>query len=250
MMRHVILISLLTLCIVLTVWVTNMEKIGVMEPFTYGEMLKEAQRHLIMVVIAEGIAIAIGVPLGILVTRPGFKWLATPVIGGANVGQTIPSLAVIAILATLPFTLYFLAFGLNLETAIVALVIYGLLPIVRNSYAGINNIDPATVEAARGMGMTRGQIARKIELPLALPVIMTGIRVSTVVIVGTATLCALIAAGGLGRIILAGVAVSEPLIILQGAAPTAALAITLGFILERIESWMTPRGLKVKAEVS
>ena len=242
MMRHVILISLLTFCIVLTVWVTNMDKIGVMEPFTYGEMLKEAQRHLIMVVIAEGIAIAIGVPLGILVTRPGFKKLMTPVIGSANIGQSIPSLAVIAIMAPL--------LGFGFQSAIVALVIYGLLPVLRNSCAGINNIDPAIVEAARGMGMTRGQIARKIELPLALPVIMTGIRVSTVVIVGTATLCALIAAGGLGRIILAGVFSGQPLITLQGAAPTAALAITLGFILERIESWITPRGLKVKAETA
>ena len=213
-------------------------------------MLKETQRHLHMVGIAEGIAIVIGVPLGILVTRPGFRWLTTPIIGGANVGQTIPSLAVIAILATLPFTLGFLDFGLNLETAIVALVIYGLLPIVRNSYAGVNNINPAVVEAARGMGMTRGQIARKIELPLALPIIMTGVRVSTVVVVGTATLCALIAAGGLGRIILAGVFSGEPLITLQGAAPTAALAITLGFILERMESWMTARGLKVKSGIS
>ena len=98
--------------------------------------------------------------------------------------------------------------------------------------------------------MTKGQIARRIELPLAVPVIMAGIRVSTIVVVGTATLAALIGAGGLGRIILAGVFCGEPLITLQGAAPTAALAITLGFILERLEGWMTPRGLRVKAEMS
>ena len=251
MMRHVILISLLTFCIVLTVWVTNMDNIGVMEPFTYGEMLKEAQRHLIMVVIAEGIAIAIGVPLGILVTRPGFKWLATPVIGGANVGQTIPSLAVIAMMAPL------LGFGLKKVlffylplSAIVALFIYGLLPILRNSYAGMRNIDPAIIEAARGMGMTRWQIARKIELPLARPVIMTGIRISTVVTVGTAELAVLAGGNGLGTITLTGVFSREVLLILQGAAPTAALAISLGFIIERIESWMTPRGLKVEAESS
>jgi osmoprotectant transport system permease protein len=97
--------------------------------------------------------------------------------------------------------------------------------------------------------MTRGQIAWKIELPLALPVIMTGIRVSTVVVVGTATLAALVAAGGLGRIILAGVFNNEPLITLQGAAPTAAMAVTLGFLLERIEGWITPRGLKVRAGI-
>lgn len=238
MRRHVILISILTLCIGLTVWITNMDKIGIMEPFTYEEMLKETQRHLVMVLIAELVVILIGVPLGILVTRPGFRKLATPVIGGANVGQSIPSLAIVAIMVPL--------LGMGFWPAIVALFIWGLLPILRNSYAGINNINPAIVEAARGMGMTRGQIARKIELPLALPVIMTGIRVSTVVVVGTATLAALIAAGGLGRIILAGVFSGVPLITLQGAAPTAAMAITLGFILERIEKWISPRGLKIE----
>ena len=242
MRHHVILISLLTLCIGLTVWVTNMDKIGVMEPFTYGVMLKETQRHLWMVLIAELAVISIGVPLGILVTRPGFKKLAPLVIGGANAGQSIPSLAIVAIMVPL--------LGLGFWPAIVALFIWGLLPVLRNSYAAINNINPSIVEAARGMGMTKGQIARKIELPLALPVIMAGIKVSTVVIVGTATLCALIAAGGLGRIILAGVFSGEPLITLQGAAPVAAMAIILGFILERVENRMTPRGLRVKAGIS
>jgi len=219
-----------------------MDKIGVMEPFTYGVMLKETLRHLWMVLIAEFVVILIGVPLGILVTRPGFRVLTTPIIGGANAGQSIPSLAIVAIMVPL--------LGMGFWPAIVALSFWGLLPILRNSYAAINNINPAIVEAARGMGMTRVQIARKIELPLALPIIVTGIRISTVVVVGTATLAALIAAGGLGRIILAGVFIGVPLITLQGAAPTAALAIALGFILERIESWITPRGLKVKAETS
>lgn len=238
MRRHVILVSLLVVLIGLTVWITNMDKIGVMEPFTYGEMLKETQRHLLMVLTAELAVILIGVPLGILVTRPGFRRFAAPVIGGANAGQSIPSLAIVAIMVPL--------LGMGFWPAIAALFIWGLLPILRNSYAAINNINPAIVEAARGMGMTKGQIARKIELPLALPVVMTGIRVSTVVIVGTATLAALIAAGGLGRIILAGVFSGVPLITLQGAAPTAAMAISLGFVLERIEKWMTPRGLRIE----
>lgn len=258
MRRLVVLISLLALCIGLTIWITNMDKIGVMEPFTSGQIWMEIWRHVQMVLITELIVIPIGVPLGILVTRPGFRKLATPIVGGANAGQSIPSMAIVAIMVPIISWLVFKfpvlsslgvrAFGLL--PAIIALSIWGLLPILRNSYAAINNINPAIVEAARGMGMTRGQIARKIELPLALPVIMTGIRVSTVVVVGTATLAALIAAGGLGKIILAGVFNSEELIILQGVAPTAALAITLGFILERIESWMTPRGLKIKAEIS
>jgi len=227
-----------------------MDKIGFMSPFTYGEILKETQRHMEMVVIAEFAVILIGVPLGILVTRPGFKKLATPVVGIANVGQSIPSMAIVAIMVPLLGigVKKVLFFSLPLS-AIVALFIWGLLPILRNSYAAINNIDPAIVEAAKGMGMTKGQIAWRIELPLALPVIVTGIRVSTVVVVGTATLAALIAAGGLGRIILAGVFSGQPLITLQGAAPTAAMAVALGFILERIESWITPRGLKIKTEI-
>jgi len=123
-----------------------------------------------MVFIAVVIATAIGVPLGVLVTRSGLEKLALPVIGGASVGQTVPSLAVIAIMAPL--------LGFGLQSAIVALVIYGLLPILRNSYTSIKTIDPAVIEAARGMGLTRMQIARKIELPLAMPVIIAGIRIS------------------------------------------------------------------------
>jgi osmoprotectant transport system permease protein len=242
--RYIVLISLLALLLGLTIWITNLEwiKEGVYKPFTWGDIMSATMSHLQMVFIAELIAIAIGVPLGILVTRPGFRKLTTPVIGGANVGQSIPSLAVIAIMAPI--------LGFGLQSAIVALFIYGLLPVVRNSHAGINNIDPAIVQAARGMGMTRGQIARKIELPLALPVIMTGIRISTIITVGTAELAVLVGGKGLGVITLSGVLTLQPLTILQGAAPTAALAITLGFILERIESWMTSRGLKVKAEMS
>jgi osmoprotectant transport system permease protein len=192
-----------------------------------------------MVFIAVLIAVAVGVPLGILVTRPSLTRLAPFVVGGANVGQSIPSLAVIAIMAPL--------LGFGLQSAIVALFIYGLLPILRNSYAGMRNIAPAVIEAARGMGMTRWQIIRKIELPLARSVIMAGIRISTVVTVGTAELAVLVGGSGLGRITLTGVFAGQPLLILQGAAPTAFLAISLGFILERIESWMTPRGLKIKA---
>lgn len=244
MRRYVVLISLLALLLGLTVWITNLEwiKEEVYRPFSWDDLLNCTRSHLEMVLIAEGIAIAIGVPLGILVTRPGFRKLTTPIIGGASVGQSVPSLAVIAIMAPI--------LGFGFQSAIVALVIYGLLPVLRNSYAGINNIDPAIVEAAKGMGMTRGQIARKIELPLALPVIMTGIRVSTVITVGTAELAVLVGGAGLGRITLTGVFSMQPLTILQGAAPTAALAITLGFILERIERWMTARGLKVKAQMS
>ncbi|MBT9149428.1 MAG: Glycine betaine/carnitine/choline transport system permease protein OpuCB [Dehalococcoidia bacterium] len=242
MRRHVILVSLLAVCIGLTVWVTSMDRVGIMHPFTYGRILEEARRHLEMVLIAEFIAICIGVPLGIFATHPRFRKPGSLVIGVASAGQAVPSMAIVAVMLPL--------MGFGLRSMLVALVIWGVLPILSNSYAAIKSIDPAIVEAARGMGMTRGQIVRKIELPLALPVIMAGVRISTVVLVGTANLGALIAAGGLGEIILAGVFVGEPLIILQGGAPAAAMAITTGFILGCMERWMTPRGLRVKAEIS
>ena len=164
-------------------------------------------------------------------------------------GQSMPSLAVIAIMAILPFSLWVFHFGFNYQTTIVALFIYGLLPILRNSYASMRNIDQSVIEAARGMGMTSWQIIRKIEMPLAIPVIITGIRISMVVTVGTAELAVLVGGKGLGTITFTGVFAREPLLIIQGAAPTAFLAVCLGFLLERLESWMTPRGLKIKTQV-
>jgi len=242
-MRHqIILVTLLVILIGATIWITNLGKIGIYSTFTYGDVLYCAWAHFKMVFIAVVIVIAIGVPLGILVTRPGIEKLSLPVIGGANMGQSIPSLAVIAIMAPI--------LGFGFQSAIVALAIYALLPILRNSYTSIKNIDPAIIEAARGMGMTRMQIARKIELPLARPVIMAGIRISTVITVGTAELAVLVGGTGLGKITLTGVFAREVLIILQGAAPTAIMAITLGFLLERLEQWITPRGLKTETETA
>jgi len=251
MRRWVVLVSLSAVLIGLTIWITSIGKLGIYSTFSYSSIMTFTKDHLEMVFIAVLIAVVVGVPLGILVTRPGFTKFSPIVVGGGNVGQSIPSLAVIAIMAPL------LGFGLKRVlfwdlplSAIVALFIYGLLPILRNSYAGMRNIDPAIIEAARGMGMTRWQIIRKIELPLARPIIMAGIRISTVITVGTAELAVLVGGKGLGTITLTGVFARQPLLILQGAAPTAFLAISLGFILERIESWMTPRGLKVKTETS
>ena len=239
-MRRWIVVGILTVILLaVTIWITSLGKIGIFEVFTWGKIATEAKNHIRMVAVAILIATAIGVPLGILVTRSVFRRMAPLVIGGVGVGQAVPSLAVIAIMLPL--------LGLGLRSAVVALVIYGLLPIVRNSYAGVNNISPAVIEAARGMGMSNMQIARKIELPLARPVVMTGIRISTIIAVGTAELAVLIGGEGLGYITFTGVFAREPLLILQGAAPTALMAIWLGFMLELLERKVTPRG--VGAEV-
>jgi osmoprotectant transport system permease protein len=246
MKRWVVLFSLLVIMIGLTVWTTSIGKIGVHSTFTYGEIINHTKDHLVMVFWAVLVAVLLGVPLGILVTRPGFNRLSPLAIGVANVGQSMPSLAVIAIIAVLPISIWVINFGFNVQTAVIALIIYGWLPILRNSYASMRNIDPSIIEAARGMGMTGWQIIRKIELPLARPVIMTGIRICTIITVGTAELAVLVGGKGLGTITFTGVFALKPLLILQGAAPTAFLAVTLGFILERIESMITPRGLKIK----
>lgn len=240
MSRRIVLIALLALLIGLTIWITNMPgEQFLTQKYGWDKVFDCAIAHLKLVGLAELIAMSIAIPLGILVTRPQFKMLGTPVIGLGNIGQTVPSMAVIAIMAPI--------FGFTFKSAIVALFIYGLLPILRNTYTSIRNIDPAVIEAARGMGMESGIIARRIELPLALPVIMAGIRVSTIITVGTAELAPLVGSKSLGEITIAGAITRQPLILLQGAAPTAALAITLGFILERIEDRMTPRGLKAGA---
>lgn len=221
-----------------TAWITGLEEItAVFKPYSWAEIGRRTVEHLQMVAIAEGIAIVVSIPLGIFTTRPWAKFLATPTLGVANIGQAIPSLALIAIVGPL--------IGFNFTAVITALAIYGFLPALRNSIVGIKNISPAVLEAARGMGMTNLQIARRIELPLAMPVIVAGVRVSTVVLVGTAVLAPLVGGGGLGWITFVGVYNNVAMLILQGALPTAALAIVLGFLLERLENFLTPQGLKV-----
>ncbi len=166
-------------------------------------------------------AVVIGLPLGVLVSRrPAWR---RPVLGLTNVFQTIPSLALFGLL--IPF------FGIGAWTAVTALVVYALLPIVRNTYAGITGVDPAVREAGRGMGMTNGELLRYVELPLAAGVILAGVRVATVVSVGIATIAAAIGAGGLGVYIFRGVAMVDDTLILAGAVPAALLALLLDGLL-------------------
>jgi len=180
------------------------------------------------VAISTGLALLVGLPLGVLVAhRPAWR---RPVLGLANVFQTIPSLALFGLLIPV--------FGIGAWTAVTALVIYALLPIIRNTYAGISGVDPAVREAGRGMGMTDGELLRLVELPLAAGVILAGVRVATVVSVGIATIAAAIGAGGLGVYIFRGVATVDDTLILAGAIPAALLALLadglLGFLERRL----------------
>src|SRR5438874_4911310 len=193
-----------------------------------AELLSLTWEHVYLVAISTGAAIVIGVPLGIALTRrPAWR---RPVLGFANVFQTIPSLALFGLLIPV--------FGIGAWTAITALVVYALLPIVRNTYAGIAGVDPAVREAGRGMGMTDGELLRLVELPLAAGVILAGVRIATVVSVGIATIAAAIGAGGLGVYIFRGVATVDNTLILAGAVPAALLAlladVLLGFVERRL----------------
>ena len=178
-------------------------------------------QHVGLVAISTAIAALIGLPLGVLVARrPAWR---RPVLGLANVFQTVPSLALFGLLIPV--------FGIGAWTAITALVVYALLPIVRNTYAGIAGVDPAVREAGRGMGMTDGELLRLVELPLAAGVILAGVRIATVVSVGIATIAAAIGAGGLGVYIFRGVATVDDTLILAGAIPAALLALLADALL-------------------
>ncbi|UOR12593.1 ABC transporter permease/substrate-binding protein [Halobacillus amylolyticus] len=191
--------------------------------------------HLQISIIALVIATLISVPLGLLLTRN--KRVAEPIIGVTAIMQTIPSLAVLAFL--IPF------FGIGKTPAIIALTAYGLLPIIRNTYTGIKEVSPALKEAATGMGMSSFKRLSKVELPLAMPVIMAGIRTSMVLIVGTTTIAALIGAGGLGDLILLGLDRGGDInLILLGAIPAALLAIILDFILRLFERTSAKSGFR------
>jgi osmoprotectant transport system permease protein len=183
-----------------------------------SEILHATLDHLTLVVISMDIAIAIAVPLGMLIVQhPRLRAVA---LGIASVFQTVPSLALFGFLIPIPFI-----GGIGRRTAIVALVLYALLPILRNTYVGLTGIDPAILDAAEAMGMTNTQILLRVRLPLALSVILAGIRTATVITIGVATIAAAIGAGGLGTFIFRGVAMVSDSVILAGAIPAALLAL-------------------------
>ncbi|MBO9151224.1 ABC transporter permease/substrate-binding protein [Chitinophaga sp. GCM10012297] len=189
------------------------------------KLLQQTLTHISLTLISVGIAIAVGVPLGILIAKRAK--IAGTVLGFAGVMQTIPSIALLGFLIPL--------LGIGPKPAIFALFLYALLPIIRNTYTGINGVDAYVKEAAKGMGMTPRQVLFKVELPLAMPVLIAGIRTAAVINVGVATLAAYIAAGGLGEFIFGGIALNNTNMILAGAIPAALLALLFDFLLSRIQ---------------
>ncbi len=192
------------------------------------DLLALTREHIFLVGISTGLAILIGVPTGILLTR--VRSLRTPILGFANVMQTVPSLALFGLLIPIPFI-----GGIGARTAILALALYALLPVIRNTVTGVIGIDPKILEAAIAMGMTGWQRLKLVELPLAMPVMLTGIRVSVVISVGVATVAAAVGAGGLGMYIFRGLRQNDNNLLVAGALASAILALLLDFALGQIE---------------
>src|SRR5580658_1256715 len=198
-----------------------------------NDLLELTGEHLVLVSVAMVLAISIGVPAGIFITRHAGarKWM----LGFASVMQTIPSLALFGFLIPIPFI-----GGIGKRTVIVALVLYALLPILRNTFVGILNVDPAVCESAIAMGMTDSQLLRQVQLPLAAHTILAGVRVATVTTIGTATIAAAIGGGGLGVFIFRGVATVDTAQILAGAVPAACMALLADGGLGWIERKLSP----------
>ena len=197
------------------------------------ELARQVARHLLLVLLSLGAAILAALPAGVALERR--RPLAEGAIRLAGLLQTIPGIALLAFMIPL--------FGIGVAPAVVALFLYSLLPILRNTYTGIIEAAPDAVAAGRALGMTEGQLLRRIRLPLAAPVIMAGVRTAAVINVGTATLAAFVGAGGLGDPIVAGLTLSDPVMILSGAIPAAVLALLVDWGLARAEAGVAPRGV-------
>ncbi|MEV6782421.1 ABC transporter permease [Streptomyces sp. NPDC051098] len=198
-------------------------------------VLSALWEHIELVVASTLLTIAIGVPLGVLLTRPGISRAGVMVLAAANASQAVPSIGVLVLLA--------MVFGVGFWMAVVALVLYALLPVLRNTMVGIHQVDPALIDAGRGMGMSRLQVLRTIELPLAVPVMLAGIRVALILNVGVATLAAFTNAGGLGSVISSGISLDRTPVLVIGSALTMALALTVDWLAGLAERALRPRGI-------
>ncbi|MCM3177533.1 ABC transporter permease [Cytobacillus horneckiae] len=200
------------------------------------ELLGKTWEHLYISLLAAGLGVIVAVPLGVILTR--FEKAAGPVMSLLGMIQTIPSFAILAFFIPL--------FGIGKIPAIIALFFYSVLPILRNTYTGIKGVNTSLLEAGRGMGMTGWERIRYVELPLSIPVIMAGVRVSTVYLIGWATLASYIGAGGLGDYIFSGLNLYQPEYIIAGAIPVTILALIVDLILGKVENKVTPKAIREK----
>lgn len=200
-----------------------------------GVILDRLREHVLLVAVSTAVVIAIGVPGGVLLSRPWARHLRGLVLAVANAGQAIPSIGLLVLLA--------LVYGVGFNMAVVALVLYALLPILRNTIVGLQQVDPFVIDAARGMGMDRRRILYKVELPLAVPVMLAGIRISLILNVGVATLATYTNAGGLGDLIERGIVFNRMPILLTGCLLTIALALFVDWLAGLAERRLRPKGI-------
>ena len=228
-------IGLAIICALLFAWVGSQELDSIEQRLLATDKLVLAfSRHLVLAFVSTVLVILIAVPIGILLTRPGARAITPPVIALANMGQAIPSIGVLVLLA--------LVWSFGFWPSIIALVAYSALPVLRNTMVGLQQVDAFVIEAGRGMGMTKGAVLRKIEIPLAVPVILAGIRTALVINVGTATLATFVSAGGLGDIINGGITTNRQIVTLVGSVLTGALALLIDHIGGIAEDRLSPKG--------
>jgi len=223
-------------CLGLYWWVQSKELDSIEHRLVNADVIWDGLvEHVKLTAVSTFFVILVAVPLGILLTRTFAKWITPAVIGFANVGQMVPSIGVLVLFA--------LVWTIGFRPAIVALVVYSVLPVLRNTMVGLQQVDRNLIEAGRGMGMSKLRVLVRIELPLAVPVILAGVRTALVINVGTATLATFVNAGGLGDIISGGLSTSRDTVIITGAVLTAALALSIDWVGGIAEDLLRPKGL-------
>ncbi|AXK35810.1 ABC transporter permease [Streptomyces armeniacus] len=200
-------------------------------------LVSRTVKHLELTAVVTVLILVIAIPLGVLLTRRWARRIAGPVLAVASIGQALPSLGLIVLLAVA-----FVSLGVN-QIAVIAFVAYGILPVLRNTIAGLQQVDRSVIEAAEGMGMTRGAVLWRIELPLAVPVMLAGVRTALVITVGTVALATFIGAGGLGDVISNGISSSRNLVLVTGSVLVAVLALFIDWLAGMAEDFLRPRGL-------
>jgi osmoprotectant transport system permease protein len=193
------------------------------------------REHIELVAVSSVLVIVIAVPLGVLLTRPGLRFVTPPLLGLANIGQAIPSIGILVLLAV--------TVGIGFDMAVLALVLVAVLPVLRNTMVGLSTVDKSLIDAARGMGLSRTTVLLRVELPLAVPVILAGIRIALILNVSSATLATFTNAGGLGTLIATGVALNRLPILITGSVLTAVLALTVDWLAGVAELALRPRGI-------
>ena len=204
----------------------------------FGKIMSALEVHIFIFLVSLTFSIVIGMAISIFITQEGRKKIGRVILSVMGAAQSVPSLVIIALI--------FIFVGIGVKPAIIALVIYGLVPIVFNATSGILSVRPNIIEAGKGMGLTQNQLLWKVKIPIALPVIMGGIRSSSTIIIGSATVAAVIGGGGLGDFIFIGLKLQKPEMLITGAITVSLLAIIVDYIMAKIEKKVVSKGLQIK----